>query len=222
MPATSTRRWWPRAGPSRSIRQQPLAHYNHAHFLLMNGEFEEGFEEYQWRRKARMLSDGDPVFDEPEWQGEPLAGRTLLLFAEYGLGDAINFVRYVLMLVGKGGPDLAPGAAGAGRRCCGRCCPMSRCLPRRAIAAVRSATAAAQPAADLPHHRRDHPGGDTPICRRIAVKLARWREALSDVSALKVGVVWAGNPGTRATASARCRRTPCCRGWSRPASSSTA
>ncbi len=91
---------------------QPLGHYNHAHFLLMNGEFEEGFEEYRWRRKAKILSDGDPVFDGPEWQGEPLAGRTLLLFAEYGLGDAINFVRYVPMLAGSGGPDLAAGAAG--------------------------------------------------------------------------------------------------------------
>jgi hypothetical protein len=71
--------------------------------LLMNGDFANGFEEYQWRRRCKSLSDGDPTFSEPEWQGEPLDGRTLLLFAEYGLGDALQFVRYLPMVAAMGG-----------------------------------------------------------------------------------------------------------------------
>ncbi|QOZ14289.1 hypothetical protein XI02_03770 [Bradyrhizobium sp. CCBAU 21365] len=173
--------------------EQPLAHYNHAHFLLMNGEFEEGFEEYQWRRKTRMLSDGDPVFDEPEWQGEPLAGRTLLLFAEYGLGDAINFVRYVPMLAGGGGrivlqvqpalvallrpilPDVAVFARGEPLP------PFDLQLPLLSLPRIFRTTVETIPAA-------------TSYLRADAGKLARWREALAGVTALKVGAVWAGNP----------------------------
>ncbi|HBY27507.1 MAG TPA: hypothetical protein DEH75_13390, partial [Bradyrhizobium sp.] len=173
--------------------EQPLAHYNHAHFLLMNGEFEEGFEEYQWRRKTRMLSDGDPVFDEPEWQGEPLAGRTLLLFAEYGLGDVINFVRYVPMLMGKGGrimlqvqPALVallrpmlPGVVVFARG--EPLPPFDLQLPLLSLPRIFRTTVETIPAA-------------TSYLQADAGKLARWRDALSGVSALKVGVVWAGNP----------------------------
>ncbi|GEC57467.1 hypothetical protein BEL01nite_65100 [Bradyrhizobium elkanii] len=173
--------------------EQPLAHYNHAHFLLMNGEFGEGFEEYQWRRKTRMLSDGDPVFDGPEWQGEPLAGRTLLLFAEYGLGDAINFVRYVPMLAGGGGrivlqvqpalvtllrpmlPDVAVFARGEPLP------PFDLQLPLLSLPRIFRTTVETIPAATF-------------YLRADAGKLARWREALAGVTALKVGVVWAGNP----------------------------
>ena len=174
--------------------EQPLARYNHAHFLLMNGEFAQGFEEYQWRRKAKMLVDGDPVFSEPEWRGEPLAGRTLLLFAEYGLGDAINFVRYVPEVAATSGgriilqvqpalasllrtmaPDVAVFARGEPLP------PFDLQLPLLSLPRIFRTTVDTIPAA-VPYL---HPDPD---------KLARWRQALADVTALKVGVVWAGNP----------------------------
>lgn len=175
-------------------RDQPLAHYNHAHFLLMNGEFEAGFEEYQWRRKCKMLSDGDPVFSEPEWQGEPLAGRTLLLFAEYGLGDALHFVRYVSMVLAMGGGRIVlqvqPAIASLLR-------PM---LPDVTVVARGEPLPQFDlqlPLMSLPRIFRttvDTIPADIPYLQPDPVTLARWRHVLSGETALKVGVVWAGNP----------------------------
>jgi tetratricopeptide (TPR) repeat protein len=172
--------------------EQPLAQYNHAHFLLMNGDFVNGFEAYRWRRKCKTLSDGDPSFTEPEWQGEPLNGRTLLLFAEYGLGDALHFVRYVPMAAACGGRivlQVQPALAALLRQLSDVTViargevlpPFDLQLPLMSLPRVFGTTLDDIPA-DVPYLHAD-PG-----------KLSRWRAALADVEALKVGVVWAGNP----------------------------
>ena len=172
----------------------PLARYNHAHFLLMNGEFAQGFEEYRWRRRCKMLTDGETAFSEPEWQGEPLAGRTLLLFAEYGIGDAINFVRYVPDVAARYGgrvvlqvqpalasllrtmtPDVAVFARGEPLP------PFDLQLPLLSLPRIFGTTVDTIPAA-------------VPYLQADAIRLTRWREAFAGATALKVGVVWAGNP----------------------------
>lgn len=171
--------------------EQPLAQYNHAHFLLMNGDFANGFEAYRWRRKSRSLSDGDPTFSEPEWQGEPLDGRTLLLFAEYGLGDALHFVRYLPMVTARGGhivlqvqpalasllrtlPDVTVIPRGEPLP------PFDLQLPLMSLPRVFGTTLDTIPA-------------DVPYLHADPERLLRWRAALADVTALKVGVAWAGN-----------------------------
>ncbi|MFT4121046.1 tetratricopeptide repeat protein [Bradyrhizobium sp.] len=172
--------------------EQPLAQYNHAHFLLMNGDFPNGFETYRWRRQCKMLSDGDPTFSEPEWQGEPLDGRTLLLFAEYGLGDALHFVRYLPMVTARGGtiilqvqPALAsllrtlPGVTVVARGV--PLPPFDLQLPLMSLPRLFGTTLHNIPA-------------DVPYLEADPAKVARWRAALAGVKQLKVGVVWAGNP----------------------------
>ncbi len=171
--------------------EQPLAQYNHAHFLLMNGEFADGFEAYRWRRKCKTLSDGDPSFTEPEWQGETLDGRTLLLFAEYGLGDALHFVRYVPMAAARGGrivlqvqpalasllrqlPDVAVIPRGE------KLPPFDLQLPLMSLPRVFGTTLDNIPAA-------------VPYLQPDPERLLRWRAALGRERRLKVGVVWAGN-----------------------------
>ncbi|UWU73221.1 tetratricopeptide repeat protein [Bradyrhizobium huanghuaihaiense] len=171
--------------------EQPLAQYNHAHFLLMNGHFAEGFDAYRWRWRCKMLSDGDPVFAEPEWQGEPLDGRTLLLFAEYGLGDALHFVRYVSMVAAKGGRivlQVQPALAGLLQQLSDVTViprgvplpPFDLQLPLMSLPRIFGTTLDTVPA-------------DVPYLHPELAKLSRWRAALADVTALKVGVVWAGN-----------------------------
>jgi tetratricopeptide (TPR) repeat protein len=171
--------------------EQPLAQYNHAHFLLMNGDFANGFEAYRWRRRCKTLSDGDPTFSEPEWRGEPLDGRTLLLFAEYGLGDALHFVRYLPMVAAQGGKiilQVQPALAALLRQLPDVSViprgetlpPFDLQLPLMSLPRVFGTTLDTIPA-------------DVPYLHPDPAKLSRWRAALADVTALKVGVVWAGN-----------------------------
>src|SRR5262249_33278067 len=70
----------------------PSTHWNRALALLQGGNFEEGWPEYEWRWRRKR--DRVWPFPGPMWDGSPLAGRTILLWGEQGLGDSIQFVRY--------------------------------------------------------------------------------------------------------------------------------
>jgi len=68
------------------------AHYNLAWVLLLTGRWQEGWQEYEWRWKLTNFSSRKRDFTQPLWTGD--AQGTVLLHAEQGLGDAIQFVRY--------------------------------------------------------------------------------------------------------------------------------
>lgn len=83
----------------RAIEVDPLekdAHFNQAICLLLTGDLARGFEKYEWRWQTGDLERQRPDFAEPAWRGEqPLAGKRILLYCEQGLGDTLQFVRYV-------------------------------------------------------------------------------------------------------------------------------
>ena len=79
----------------QALRHDPdyaKAHVTLAYFSFLQGNFTEGWPEHEWRWKRRDLSL--PVFKQPRWDGSSLQDQTILLFAEQGLGDTLQFVRY--------------------------------------------------------------------------------------------------------------------------------
>ncbi|MGU3494046.1 tetratricopeptide repeat protein [Xanthobacteraceae bacterium A53D] len=71
------------------------AHFELAEALLLSGQFAEGWAEYEWRfslpNSPRLL----PHADKPQWDGKPMTSGTLLLIADQGFGDTIQFCRHV-------------------------------------------------------------------------------------------------------------------------------
>jgi tetratricopeptide (TPR) repeat protein len=79
------------------------AHYNEALSRLLVGDFERGWEENEWRWETDQLRDGKRFFKQPLWLGKSdIAGKTILLHAEQGFGDTIQFCRYVPMVAERG------------------------------------------------------------------------------------------------------------------------
>ncbi len=81
----------------RAIAEKPdlaQAHANLGKLLLSAGEFEAGWLENEWRWGCKDLLGSARRFNKPQWKGEPIAGERLLLHAEQGFGDTIQFARY--------------------------------------------------------------------------------------------------------------------------------
>jgi tetratricopeptide (TPR) repeat protein len=190
------------------------AHWNLGLTLLALGEAGselEGWRELEWRQRipglgvaapaAAMATDAGVL---PPWQGEPLAGRTLLLQAEQGLGDTLQFARYA---------RLAKTIAGAGRvflecqppleRLLGRCVGVDAVVPRGARVPAADLRA---PLFGLPLRLggRAPPGApDTPYLTAEPARRARWATLLAARAGgarLKVGIAWQGNRQYRADA----------------------
>lgn len=71
-----------------------LAYWNLSLLELSIGNFEEGLDLYEWRWRWREFPTAPRVWQDPAWQGEDLAGKRILVHAEQGLGDTIQFCRY--------------------------------------------------------------------------------------------------------------------------------
>jgi tetratricopeptide (TPR) repeat protein len=76
--------------------QLAITHYNYSHALLLQGNFIQGWNEYEWRK---LMDNFEPrSFSKPVLIDENISGKKILVCCEQGLGDTINFVRYLPML----------------------------------------------------------------------------------------------------------------------------
>ncbi len=167
------------------------AQLNLSLLLLLQGELTRGWTEYESR--WRLLDLKKQQFSEPQWQGEDIHGKTILLNAEQGFGDTLQALRYV------------PAVAARGARIALR---IDRPLVRLAASVgdnlVVTPTNVPPPAFDvwcpllsLPRildTRLELIPADVPYLHVRPGIAARWRQRFSHLAGLKVGLIWAGSP----------------------------
>jgi tetratricopeptide (TPR) repeat protein len=169
------------------------AHFNRALALLASGDYARGQAEYEWRWKRSGMEGIKHNFGKPPWLGEaPLAGKTILLHAEQGLGDTIQFARYV--------PRLARAGANVVLEVHAELKPlMSRLEGCRAVIArgePRPAFDLHCPLGSLPLACKTEPASvpaEIPYLAADAVRAERWRPRLEASGGPRVALAWAGN-----------------------------
>jgi hypothetical protein len=154
------------------------------------GRFEEGWKEHEWRWKTKQMSGGVRDFSAPLWRGEAIEDRVILLHAEQGFGDTLQFCRYV-SLIASGARIVLEVQA-----------PLVRLLSR--LPGIREIVARGDrlpsfdlhcPLLSLPHAfgtTLDTIPRATPYLAADSAQAADWRERLAGLDGLLVGLVWAG------------------------------
>ncbi len=160
--------------------------------LLATGAWAEGWAEYEWRERANPRQN-PRRFAMPAWQpGDPLAGRRILVHAEQGFGDTLQFARYLPLLAGRGAAVVAEvdrALVGLLGRMGGAVCPLGTAagpfdahLPFGSLPLMFATTIETVPAA--------------PYLHADPARVARWQQRLGPRTGLRVGLVWSGNAFT--------------------------
>lgn len=174
--------------------QMAEAHWNLGLSYLVQGDFTNGWPEFEWRVKCSAHAAHYATSPNlPVWSGEPLAGKTLLVRREQGLGDAIQCLRFLPQLTGQGAHvllDINPELAAL----------VNAAFPD--VAGLAEATS--PPAADfrvnlmsLPLRlgvSAEHLPGRVPYLRADLDKVRAWQHFLARYHGVRIGIVWAGNP----------------------------
>jgi hypothetical protein len=169
------------------------AHFNRALSLLTLGDLGSGFAQYEWRWKRSGMSDTRRGYGKPLWLGEyPLARKTILLHAEQGLGDTIQFARYAPLLARASArvvlevqPELKTLLAGL--EGIAACHARGETLPAYDVHC---------PLGSLPLALKTEPGNipvDIPYLRADEASLAKWRARIAALPGKRVALAWAGN-----------------------------
>jgi tetratricopeptide (TPR) repeat protein len=184
------------AGFQQAIHLKPdyaEAHKNLAMTWLLEGNFEQGWPEYEWRWQCKEFSP--PNFPQPLWDGSDLTGRTILLHAEQGLGDTLQFIRYAPLVKQRGGtvifacPEmlvpLVSRCAGVDQLVVHTGVPFDVHAPLLSLPRLFQTTSATAPA-DIPYIHAD------------VSRVEYWAQELRGIEDFKIGICWQGSRGHQA------------------------
>jgi tetratricopeptide (TPR) repeat protein len=167
------------------------AHWNRALLRLLQGDLAEGWAEYEWR--WRLPTVAPRRFGQPRWDGSPLDGRTILICAEQGLGDTLQFIRYLPLVQQLGGKVIFE-------------CPPAL---TRLLAGAAGVDQLIRPGDPPPSFdvqapllslpmlfgtRLDSIPAGAPYLRADPRLVDSWRRELAPLGGFKIGVAWQGNP----------------------------
>jgi tetratricopeptide (TPR) repeat protein len=177
------------------LRKKPneaLVHFNRAVTWIMQGNYEQGWPEYEWRWKCKEF-DLKPFTKQPIWNGSSLAGKTILLGAEQGLGDTLQFIRYA-PLVKQQAAKVVVACHPSMLRLLSRCAGFDRLVshleftgtfdehaPLMSLPGLLKTTVATIPAT-------------VPYIFPDPTLVEKWRDEWAATKGLKVGLAWQGNP----------------------------
>jgi Flp pilus assembly protein TadD len=183
---------------SRTVEQYPnyaSAHMNLGYALLQNGNLTDGWREHEWRLQTREFGLPDELrrCPQPMWDGSDVSGKRILLHVEQGLGDSIQFARYVPILAARGARVVLR---------CRR--PLLRLFRR--LEGVEEVVPLGDPLPPFDVHlpllslpallgtdRIERIPANVPYLTPDPSDTQHWRDRLRSVNGgLKVGLVWAG------------------------------
>jgi tetratricopeptide (TPR) repeat protein len=177
----------------------PEAHALRALIYLVQGDFDRGWPEYEWRWRAQ-LRDMTPLrdFGKPQWDGSDLAGKTILLHAEQGYGDTLQFIRYAPLVAARGGRvvfECQPALVRLLRSVEGidRIFPTGETLPGFDVHC---------PLLGLPlafKTRLDSIPSKVSYVFADPASIENWRSRIQNTPGQKIGLAWAGNPRHKLT-----------------------
>jgi Tfp pilus assembly protein PilF len=174
----------------------PDAYLNRALARLYQGDFANGWRDFEWRWKNAVRLGLGQVrdFEQPLWLGEqPIAGKTLLLYPEGGLGDTIHFSRYAPLCAARGATvilevqktllDLLGQIEGVSKVVAkgSPWPPFDYQCPLMSLPLAFKTTLETIPA-------------PVRYLRADPAKVAHWRAVLGERHRPRIGLVWSGNP----------------------------
>lgn len=185
------------ASYSEAVAMQPDivdARWNRAVALLSLGNYSDGWREHEWRWRRREQPPRD--FEQPLWRGEDLNGKSILLHAEQGLGDTLQFIRYVPLIAARAAHVIVAVQPSLLRLISAS---LSDSVEVKAAADPLPGTDVHCPLMSLPFvlgTTLQSIPACVPYIKADPLAAERWRNRLNAAAAgsIKVGVVWAGRP----------------------------
>jgi tetratricopeptide (TPR) repeat protein len=181
------------ASYNEAVEMQPDmvdARWNRAVALLTLGSYPDGWREHEWRWRRREQPPRE--FDQPLWRGEELNGKSIILHAEQGIGDTLQFIRYVPLVAARGAHVIVAVQPSLLRLVSGS---LGNSVDVKAATDPLPLTDVHCPLMSLPFVL-----GTTlqsiPVCvpyiKADPFAVERWRNRLNAAAPIKVGLVWAG------------------------------